>query len=177
MTRPIPVVLYTATHRISGQIVPGTQGLFSYLNLPTESYIEIGEGTISPLHQITQPPETFPQLWLVKDEIVAVLVETRGGLGPSSTVRAGYTRPFPHWVRILAGGYEIRGSVQSGARFDFAALMFEGDSNFIPLYEVKLSAILFPRVQAEAPAMVFNRTMVHALHLVPQEAVTGAQIS
>lgn len=177
MTRPISTVLYTHTHSISGQIVPGSQGLFSYLNLPTESYIEIEQGSISPLHQINQPPETFPQLWLVKDEIIAVLVESRGGLGSSTTVRAGYTRPFPHWVRILAGGYEIRGSVQSGARFDFAALMFEGDSSFIPLYEAKLSAILFPRVQAEAPAMVFNRTMVHALHLVPQEAVTGAQVS
>lgn len=173
MTRPIPVILYTTTHRISGQIVPGTQGMFSYLNLPTESYIEIGGGTIIPLHQIAQPPETFPQLWLVKDEIVAVLVETRGGLGPSSTVRAGYTRPFPHLVRILAGGYEIRGSLQSGARFDFAALMFEGESNFVPLYEANLSAILFPRVQAEAPAMVFNRTMVHGLNLLPGDAAPG----
>lgn len=173
MTRSISVVLYTPTHSISGQIVPGTQGLFSYLNLPTESYIEIGGGTISPLHQITQSPETFPQLWLVKDEIVAVLVETRGGLGPASTVRAGYTRPFPHLVRILSGGYEIRGSLQSGARFDFAALMFEGESNFVPLYDANLSAILFPRVQAEVPAMVFNRTMVHAINLLPGEAAPG----
>ncbi len=177
MTRPISVVLFTPTHRISGQIVPGTQGLFSYLNLPTESYIEIELGAISPLHQITEPPETFPQLWLVKDEIVAVLVETRGGLGPSSTVRAGYTRPFPHWVRILISGYEIRGLLQSGARFDFAALMFEGESNFIPLYDGNLSAILFPRVQAEAPAMVFNRTRVHALHLLPKDADKGPQAS
>jgi hypothetical protein len=177
MTRPISVDLFTSTHRISGQIVPGTQGLFSYLNLPTESYIEIEEGEISPLHQITQPPETFFQLWLVKSEIVAVLVETRGGLGPSSTVRAGYTRPFPHWVRIIASGYEIRGSLQSGARFDFAALMFEGNSNFMPLYDAKLSAILFPRVQAEAPAMVFNRTMVHAINLLPGDDVSESQAS
>ncbi len=171
MTRPISVALYTPTHRITGQIIPGTQALFSYLNLPTESYIEVEQGSMTPLHQINQPPETFPQLWLVKDEIVAVLVEARGGLGPSSTVRAGYTRPFPHSVRILLSGFEIRGSLQSGARFDFAALMFEGDSNFIPLYEGRLSAILFPRVQDEAPAMVFNRRMVHAINLMPSDSV------
>jgi hypothetical protein len=174
MTRPISVDLFTPTHCISGQITPGTQGLFSYLNLPTESYIEVEEGEISPLHQITQPPETFHQLWLVKGEVVAVLVETRGGLGPSSTVRAGYTRPFPHLVRILASGYEIRGSVQSGVRFDFAALMFEGKGNFVPLYDAKLSAILFPRVQAEAPAMVFNRAMVHAINMLPVDATPGS---
>ena len=173
MVKPVPVVLYTPTHSISGQIIPGTQGLFSYLNLPTESYIDIEQGEINPLHQITQPPETFPQLWLVKDEIVAVLVESRGGLGPSSTVRAGYTRPFPHWVRIISSGYEIRGSLQSGARFDFAVLMFEGESNFVPLYDARLSAILFPRVQAEAPAMVFNRRMVHAINLVPADSTSG----
>jgi hypothetical protein len=173
MARPISVVLYSPTHSISGEIVPGSQGLFSYLNLPTESYIKIEHGTLSPLHQITQPPETFPQMWFVKDEIVTVLVETRGGLGPSSTVRAGYTRPFPHWVRILISGYEIRGSLQSGARFDFAALMFEGKGNFVPLYDANLSAILFPRVQAEAPAMVFNRRMVRAINLLPGDSASG----
>lgn len=177
MTRPISVDLFTPTHCIAGQIIPGTQGLFSYLNLPTESYIEVEEGEISPLHQIAQPPETFSQLWLVKSEVVAVLVETRGGLGPSSTVRAGYTRPFPHWVRIITNGYEIRGSLQSGARFDFAALMFEGNSNFVPLYDVKLSAVLFPRVQAEAPAMVFNRAMVHAINLLPGDEASGSYAS
>jgi hypothetical protein len=177
MTRPIPVILYTTTHRISGQIIPGAPGLYGYLNRPTESYVEVEMGEMNALHQINQPPEPFSQLWLVKNEVVAVLVETRGGLGPSSTVRAGYTRPFPHWVRILAGGYEIYGSLQSGARFDFAVMMFEGESNFIPLYDTRLSAILFPRVQSEAPAMVFNRTMVHALHLATQDSGMGTQTS
>jgi hypothetical protein len=165
------VVVYTTTHRIIGQVIPGAPGLFSYLNRPTESYVEIEDGEMNPLHQITKQGESVDQLWLVKDEIAAVVVESRTGLGPSSAARAGYTKPFPHWVHILVGGYELRGLIESGARFDFAALMFEGDSKFVPMYNAKLTAILFPRVQADAPAMVFNRAMVHALNLIPREEI------
>ena len=165
------VVIYTTTHRITGQVTPGAQGLFGYLNRPTESYVEIEDGEMNPLHQITKQAESVDQLWLVKGEIAAVIVESRTGLGPSIAARAGYTKPFPHWVHILVGGYELRGLIESGVRFDFAALMFEGDSNFVPMYNAKLTAILFPRVQADAPAMVFNRAMVHALNLIPREEI------
>ena len=165
------VVVYTTTHRITGQVISGVLGLFSVLNRSTESYIEIEGCELNPLHQITKQAERIGQLWLVKDEIAAVIVESRTGLGPSSATRAGYTKPFPHRVHILVGGYELRGLIESGVRFDFAALMFEGDSSFVPMYNAKLSAILFPRVQADAPAMVFNRTMVHALNLLPRDEI------
>ena len=106
-------------------------------------------------------------MWLVKKEIVAILVDNRAGLGPASVVRAGYTKPFPHWVRIVLGGYEIVGQLQSGGRFDFGAVMFEGENPFVPIYDARISALLFPKAKSKAPALVFNRNMVNALSLVP----------
>jgi hypothetical protein len=165
--RVIEVEVYTSNHKITGLVHPGAPGLFSYMNRPTESYIELEDSTYNLLHQIDQPPETCGKLWLVKKEVVAMLVEGRGELGPSGSVRAGYTKPFPHWVRVVVGGYELRGQIYGGGRFDFGALMFEGENTFIPLYEVELSALLFPRVQARASAMIFNKLMVNAMSMLP----------
>jgi hypothetical protein len=134
--------------------------------MPTESSVLIESGSMVALHQMTQEPEMFDQLWMVKNEIAAVLVGNRAGLGPASTVKAGYTKPFPHWVRVMVGGYRIDGQIQSGGRFNFGAIMFEGGNAFIPIYDARLLALLFPKVNTEAPALMFNRGMVQAMTLL-----------
>jgi hypothetical protein len=65
----------------------------------------------------------------------------------------------------------MRGLLHSGARFNFGAVMFEGENTFVPLYDGTIQALLFPRVVSNAAAMVFNRSMVHAMSLLPREAV------
>jgi hypothetical protein len=169
MKKTTTVEIFTATHRISGQVSPGPAGLFSFLNLPTESSVEVEEAELNLLYLVGQPPELCPRLWLVKNEMVAVLVRSLGELGPASAVRGGYTKPFPHAVRIVIGGYELRGLIQGGGRFDFRSLMFEGESRFLPLFDGKLSALLFPKVRDEAPGILFNRAMVSTMSPLPRE--------
>ncbi|MCJ7513530.1 MAG: hypothetical protein MUO23_11245 [Anaerolineales bacterium] len=169
MRKPVAVEAYTATHQIRGNVHPGTTGLFSHMNLPTESSLEVEEAEISLLYQIGQAQEASSRLWLVKNEIVAVLVHSLGELGPSSAVRSGYTKPFPHMVRVVVGGYELRGLVHGGGRFDFRAMMFEGESRFLPLFDAHLTALLFPKVSSEAPAMLFNRSMVTTVSQIGRE--------
>jgi hypothetical protein len=72
---------------------------------------------------------------------------------------------------MLAGGYELRGLIQSGGRFDVGAVLYGGTSSFLSLYNAKLNAILFPRARTESPAMAFNRSAVRALSLLPKEEV------
>jgi hypothetical protein len=168
MAAPSLVEVYTGSHRITGTISPGSAGVLAYLNMATESFIEVEEAAMSPLHQVGQQAESCPKIWLMKSDIVAVLVESRAELGIAGT-RAGYTKPFPHWVRMLAGGYELRGLINSGGRFDAGAVLYEGSSTFLALYNAKLLAILFPRARAEAPAMAFNRSSVRAISLLPKE--------
>ena len=175
MRKPIAVEAYTATHQICGNVLPGTTGLFSTMNLPTESSLEVEEAEISLLYQIGQAHETCPRLWLVKDEIVAVMVRSLGELGPASAVRSGYTKPFPHMVRVMVGGYEVRGLVHGGGRFDFRAMMFEGESRFLPLFDAHLVALLFPKVASDAPALMFNRSMVTAVSQLGREAGAEAR--
>ncbi|MFN2148704.1 MAG: hypothetical protein ACK2T2_09940 [Anaerolineales bacterium] len=166
LKKPTEVEIFTSTHWIHGTISPGAQGLFSHLNMPTESSLEVEAGEMSALHQVGQKSEPFSTLWLVKREVLGVLVGNRAGLGPSSVVRAGYTKPFPHWVRILIEGFELIGQIQSGGRFDFRAVIFEGDNPFVPLYDARVSALLFPRVMADAPALAFNRKRVQGISVI-----------
>lgn len=162
----IAVELFTDIHRISGQMTAGPAGLFSFFNRLTESTVEIERAQILALHQSIEQAERYPRLWLVKAEIAIVAAASRGDIGTSSTARGGYTRPFPHRVRVMVGGFELRGLVETPGKLDFGALVVEGDSLFMPLYDGRMSAVLFPRVQVEAPAILFNRKMVSSLGLI-----------
>lgn len=164
----IQIEAYTNLHRVRGHMQPGPAGLFSFFNRPTESTIEIEEARITALHQTPDQAERAPRLWMVKAEIAAVAAGSRGDIGPISTVRGGYTKPFPHRVRVVVGGYELRGLVETPGKLDFGALVVEGDSLFMPIYDASLNAILFPRVKIEAPAFLLNRKMVVGLTLLPK---------
>jgi hypothetical protein len=161
--------VFTETHRVRGQLFPAATGLYNHLNRSTESFIEMEECEINPLHLIAQPGEKFARMYLLKDEIIAVMVRSKGELAAPTVVRAGYTKPFPHWVRAFLSSYELVGQIQTSGRFDFAAFMLEGDVRFMPMYDGTLNAHLFPRVRSQATALVFNRNRLSMLTLTTRE--------
>jgi hypothetical protein len=170
-SKGISVEIYTASHRVLGRAHPGATGLSSYLNIPTTSYVEIKGAHLMRLHQPGRLVARHPTLWLVKGEIVVILLSSRAEIGPISYARGGYSSAVPHWVRIIMGGYELQGSVETPGKFNFGSLMFEGDSIFFPIYQAILSAILFPNVRGEAPAMLINRHMVDAVALLSKDEI------
>lgn len=171
MARPISVEIYTASHRILGRVDPGATGLFSHLNLPTTNYLSLDGAHLSRLHQPSRMVARYQTLWVVKDEIVTVLLSSRGEIGPAGMARGGYTTTVPHWVHLVLGGYELRGQVETPGKFNYGSFMIEGDRIFIPLYNTELIAILFPDIRASSPAMLFNREMVDAIALLPKDAI------
>jgi hypothetical protein len=170
-SKAISVEIYTTSHRVLGRVTPGASGLFSYLNIPTTSYVEIEGAHLMRLHQPGRLVARHPTLWIVKDEIVAILLSHRSEIGPIRTVRAGYSTSVPHWVRVLMGGYELRGVIETSGKFNFASLMFEGTSIFLPMFNAELNAILFPAVKGGSPAVLINRHMVDAIALLPKEEI------
>lgn len=172
-TRPISAEIYTTSHRILGRISPGTMGLYSYLNIRTTSFVEVEGPHLNRLHQPAKLVARYPEIWLVKDEIVAILVSSRLELGPASVVRRGYTTSVQHAVHIMLGGYEMRGLIEMPGKFNFGSVMVEGDQIFTPLYNAQLIAILFPNVRVDSPAALFNREMVDAIAVLPREVASG----
>jgi hypothetical protein len=170
-TRTIAAEVYTKSHRIIGRIHPGGHGLYSFLNIPSTSYVELEGAILSRLHQPNRLVARYQKLWLVKHEIVALLVSSKNEVGPTGVYGTGYLGRTPSWVHVVIGGYELRGKIETPGKFDFGSLMFEGDSIFIALYDATLTAILFPKIEAETPAMVFNRRMVDAIGLMPRREI------
>jgi hypothetical protein len=170
-TKTISVEIYTASHRVLGRVQPGGTGILSYLNIPTTSFLEIEGAHLMRLHQPGRLVARHPSLWLVKKEIVTIMLSSRAELGPTAYVRGGYSTVVPHWVRIVMGGYELRGFLETPGKFNFGALMFEGDNIFIPLYQAELGAILFPTVRGDSPAMAINRNMVDAIGLLSKDEI------
>ncbi len=113
----------------------------------------------------------YASVWVAKRQVVAILLSNRSEMGPTGVARGGYTTTVPHWVHIMLGGYELKGMIETAGKFNFGAVMFEASSTFIPIYQAKLTAILFPNVQTEAPAMLFNRDMVDGMALLPKEEI------
>jgi len=170
-TKPISVEIYTTTHRVLGRIMPGARGCFSFLNIPTQSFIEVEGAHLMRLHQPGKLVGRHNALWLVKSEISAILLSNRGEIGPSVTTRGGYSTTVPNWVRILMGGYELRGVLESHGKFNFGAMLVEGDHLFMPMYTTELRAILFPAIHATSAAMLINRKQVDAVALLPKEEI------
>jgi hypothetical protein len=173
-TKPISVEIYTESHRILGRIQPGASGLFSHLNIPTTSIVEIEGAHLNRLHQPGRLVARYPAMSLVKGQIVTILLSTRVEIGPSGVARGGYSTLVPHWVQILLGGYELRGMIETAGKFDLGTALFGGDRIFVPLYSAELTAILFPTVGARSPAMLFNREMVDGMALLPQEEIPSS---
>ena len=169
--RPVSVELYTPSHRILGKITPGAAGLFSFLNIPTTSYIEIEGAHLNRLHQPSRLVARYPSVWIAKHQVVAILLSNRAEMGPTGMARGGYSTSAPHWVHVLLGGYELRGMIETPGKFDFAGMMFQSDRIFVPIYIAKLFAILFLDVEAESQAMLFNRTMVDGMALLPKDEI------
>jgi hypothetical protein len=169
--RSIPVEIYTTSHRILGRVNPSASGLFSFLNIPTTSYLELEGAMLMRLHQPGKLIARYPTFYVVKSEIAAALLSSRSQLGPTSFARGGYSTTVPHWVRVIMGGYEVRGIVEAPGKFSFGGLMFEGERLFIPVFSASLQAILFPNVHAEAPAMLFNRRMVDGMALLSKDEI------
>jgi len=152
--RSISIEIYTASHRVLGRVHPSASGLFSFLNMPTSSYIEIEGAHLMRLHQPGKLVARYPTLWLVKSEIVVILLTN-----------------VPHWVRVIMGGYELMGIIETPGKFNFGSLMFDSERFFMPLYNASLTAILFPNVEAESAAMIFNRRMVDAVAMLPKDEI------
>lgn len=167
--RPVSVEIYTETHRILGRVMPGTAGLFAYLNLPTRSVVEIEGAHINRLHQPARLVARYTRMWIRKDEILAVVLSNRNEVGPVSMARGGYSTVVPHRVHLIMEGFELKGYFESAGKLDLDSFFVEGERVFATLYDAELEAILFPDIRASSAAILFNAHRLDAVAPLPRE--------
>lgn len=165
----LSVEIFTASYRILGRMKPEGVGLFSFINAPTKSYIQLNDAHLKRLLHPGSVVARNTTLWIVKREIVAVVVSGKGEIGPAAVARRGYASTDSHRVLISLSGYELTGTIQTAGQFQFGSVMFEGEWLFSALYDAQLISTGNPLVKAASSAVLYNRAKVESMALTPHE--------
>jgi hypothetical protein len=166
--RFISTDILTSGYRVVGKISVTTHGAMSMLNDPTHSSLEVHDSHMARLHMPTKLVDHFELVRMMKKQVHAVCLARREDLGPQAIVRGGYTNVIEHPVRITTQVFEVEGIMELPGRFDFTALMTEGSREFIPMFNVTLTAILIPNLRVESPGALINRRAVDMMALLNQ---------
>ncbi len=169
--RLIPAEILTSSHYIFGQIKVIQSGLVGMMTDMTTSFIEIDEASIAPIHKPSNVVNYAPQLYLVRSEIAAVCLRKRDYMGLQGVMKSGYQRLIPYPVQISTRSYDITGTLEWSGRFEFSALITEGTSYFIIVYDATLTAPLYTEIKIESPVMLINRSFLETL-IVTKKAPT-----
>ena len=163
ITRTIPVEFLTANHYILGQLTVSNTGLMGIFADIHTSHVEVHDASIA---RIVKPDKVInysSYLWLVKKQILAISVAKRDYVGSTTLLRGGYTRLVPYPVQLTSPVYEVTGTLEWAGRFEFPAIMTDGPHPFLALYDATITAVLFPAINIQSPAILFNRTHVDTL--------------
>ena len=161
--RLIPAEILTSSHYIFGQIKVIQSGLLGMLTDTTTSHIEVNDASLAPIHKPSSVMNYTPQLYMVRSEICAVCLNKREYMGTQGLMKSGYQRLFPYLVQIITRMYQLTGTLEWSGRFEFSALITEGTSNFIIIYDSKLTAPLYPEIKIESPVTLLNRNFLESL--------------
>jgi len=168
--RFLPVDLYTSGYRIVGKVMTGSNGLMGILNDITKSHLEVHDARLAKIHMPTKLVDHFEVVRLVKSHLFTLCAARREDLGPTGIVRGGYSNVTPVPARLTTNVYELDGKLEVAGRFDFVTLISDTTRNFIPVFDVVLTAILMPNLKAESPGILLNREKIDMLSLLNQRA-------
>lgn len=162
-TRMIPVEFLTLSHYILGQVKVTNTGMMGVLDNRTTNFMEISEANLARVQTPDNMINYSPAMWVAKPRLVAVCLGKKDFVGPPTIQRGGYQSVFRYAITITTTVYELQGLLEWPGRFDFSALMAEGTSNFIIVYNALLVSTLFPTLRIERPAMLFHRSFLDTL--------------
>ena len=161
--RLIPAEILTSSHYIFGQIKVIQSGLVGMLTDMTTSFIEISDASIAPIRKPSSVMNYASQMYMVRSEIAAVSLRKRDYMGLQGVLKSGYQRQIPYPVQISTRTYDVSGTIEWSGRFEFSALITEGTSYFITVYDAILTAPLYPDLKFESPVMLLNRGFLETL--------------
>jgi len=139
--------------------------LLGMLTDTTNSFLEINDTSIAPIHKPSSVMNYTPQLYLVRSAVTAVCLSKRDYMGLQGVMKAGYQRLFPYPVQISTRTYDISGTIEWSGRFEFSALLTEGTSNFFIVNDATLNAPLYPELKISSPIIILNRSFLESLIL------------
>jgi hypothetical protein len=167
--RVLSADFYTSSYRIVGKVMVASTGIVGLANDTNNSVMEILDARLARVFMPSKLVSHYEVLRVVKAQIFAIALARREDLGPVALARGGYVRMTEYPIHISSSVYDMQGTMEWAGRFDFSAVMVEGNRDFVPAYNATLTAILIPALKAESPAILFNRKHVDLLGLTSQQ--------
>jgi hypothetical protein len=161
--RQIPVEFLTLSHHILGQVRVTNTAMMGVLSDRTSSFMEVSEANLARVQTSDNIINYSPTMWVAKSRVVAVCLSKKDYVGPATIQRGGYQNIFTYGITLTTTVYELQGMLEWPGRFDFAALMAEGTSDFIIIYNAVLVSTMFPTLHIERPAILFHRSFLDTL--------------
>ncbi len=159
---------FSTTHRISGKVQMGANGLLGLLNDVNTSLVEVDNAYLSRLAEPSKIEAHLERMSVNKHNLVFVIVNRREDLGPVGLARGGYTHVTSVPVLFTTAVYEIRGTVETTSKLDAGALLTGGTGKYLPVYKVSLHSTLYPETPFTGEAIALNRTLVETLAALPK---------
>ena len=169
--RFIPAEFLTTGHYIFGQLKVIQSGLMGMLSDTTTSYLEMNDASVAYIHKPSSITNYAPILYTVRSQVVVVGLSKREYVGLQGVMRGGFHRMVPYPVQITTAMYDIACTLEWSGRLEFSALMSEGTSAFIMVYNAVLYAPLFPALHIESPVMLVNRNYVDTLTVMKKAEI------
>ncbi len=167
--RVLSADFYTSSYRIVGKVMVASTGIIGLANDTNNSVMEILDARLARVFMPSKLVSHYEVLRVVKAQIFAIALARREDLGPVALARGGYVRLTEYPINISSSVYDLQGTMEWAGRFDFSAVMVEGNRDFVPAYNTTLTAILIPALKAESPAVLLNRRHVDLLGLTSQQ--------
>jgi hypothetical protein len=162
-TRQIPVEILTLSHHILAQVRVTNTAMMGVLSDRTSSFMEVSEANLARVQTPDEIVNYSPSMWVAKSRIVAVCLGKKDYVGPTPIQRGGYQSTFRYSITLTTTVYELQGLLEWPGRFDFAALMAEGTSDFLVVQEGVLVSTMYPALRIERPALLFHRSFLDTL--------------
>lgn len=166
--RVISADFFTPSYRIVGKTMVPNTGILGLVNDASTSHIEILDARLARTHMPSKLVDHYEIVRIVKTQIFAISLARREDMGSQALARGGYVRVTEFPVRLTTPVYELDGTLEWPGRFDFSEIMVGGTSDFIPLFNTVITAVLLPALRVESPAVLFNRKQVDMLALKSQ---------
>jgi hypothetical protein len=163
----------TPSYRVVGKLMVPSSGVVGMLNDKTSSFMEVLDAKLARIHMPTKLVGEYPVIDLVKTNLFAVCLTRREEMGPQALARGGYQKLVKYNIRVTTQVYELEGTFEWSGRFEFATVMVEGTRDFVPLYNARLTAVMFPQLSIESPAILINRKHVDLLAVISDKKPTG----
>ena len=163
LSRLIPVEFLTLSHYIFGQVKVTNTAMMGVLSDRTTAFMEVSEANLARFQTPDKIINFSPTMWVAKSRVVAVCLGKKEYVGPATIQRGGYQSIFRYAITLTTTVYELQGLLEWPGRFDFTALMAEGTSDFIIVYNAELVSTLYPTLRIERPAMLFHRSFLDTL--------------